>query len=64
MARKTKKPTRARTLRDDELKRAAGGQFIDPKTKMPNYTGPKPGDWIKGKSIAQTDTIDNTDGLP
>lgn len=54
----------ARTIGDDELKAVAGGLFIDPKTKLPNYMGPKVGDWIKGKSIAQTDTIDNIDGLP
>ncbi len=56
-----KKSTR---IADGELKKVAGGQGIDPKTKLPNYTGPKVGDWIKGKSIAQTDTIDNVDGLP
>ncbi len=57
-------PKPVRTLNEDELELVAGGLFIDPKTKLPNYTGPKVGDWIKGKSIAQTDTIDNIDGLP
>ncbi len=53
-----------RMLSDSELEHVAGGLFIDPKTKLPNYRGPKVGDWINGKSIAQTDTIDNIDGLP
>ncbi len=48
----------------NEFELVVGGLFIDPKTKLPNYTGPKVGQWIQGKSIAQTDTIDNIDGLP
>jgi hypothetical protein len=62
MERKNQKPFR--TLGDKELEEAVGGLFIDPKTKLPNYIGPKkrvPG------SIAQGDTLDNTltfDQLP
>ena len=59
-----KKEQSLRTLVDAELENVVGGLFIDPKTKLPNYTGPKVGDWIKGKSIAQADTIDNEDNLP
>ena len=53
-----------RIVGDEQLESVAGGLFIDPKTKLPNYRGPKVGDWIQGKSIAQADTIDNIDGLP
>jgi hypothetical protein len=56
--------TALRPIGDAELTAVAGGQGIDVKTKLPNYRGPKVGDWLQGKSIAQADTIDNVDGLP
>jgi hypothetical protein len=62
MAIKDEKSLRA--LGDAELEGVVGGLFIDPRTKLPNYTGPKVGDWTNGKSIAQADTIDNNDNLP
>jgi hypothetical protein len=50
-------------LTEQQLKDVNGGLFIDPITKMPNYTGPKVGQAYKNGSIAQqeinSDATDN-----
>jgi hypothetical protein len=46
-------------LNNEQLNDVNGGQFIDPKTKAPNYTGPYVGMAYKGTSIAQQEINSN-----